>query len=88
MARLVDPHARAISSMTTAWVTLSAPMPPYSTGMPIPGELHLPARLEPVPRERRVAVDLGGVRSDPFLGHGAQCRAELLLVPGQGERPG
>ena len=53
--------------------------------MPERGQLHLLARLEGLPRELRLAVDLGGVGRDPLLAEGAQGVAELSLHVGQGE---
>ena len=38
--RLADASTRASSSTTIAWVTRSAPAPPYSAGMPQGGQLH------------------------------------------------
>src|SRR4051794_19413608 len=37
MIKLVDTHARDSSSTMIAWVTWSAPVPPYSTGNPSAG---------------------------------------------------
>jgi hypothetical protein len=37
MVRAVEAQTRASSSAMMAWVTMSAPAPPYSTGMPRAG---------------------------------------------------
>ena len=52
------------------------------------GQLHLDARLEAVPGERGVAVDVGRVGGDPLLGHLAHGTPELVVGVGEGEGGG
>ncbi len=84
--RLVDAHTRASSSAAIAWVTRSAPAPPYSTGMPERRQLHRDQRVERVPVVSGEVIGLGRPRGDLVLAELAQHLAELTLLVGQRDR--
>ena len=66
MVTLVDAHARASSSTMMAWVTLSAPAPPYATGMPKAGSSISTDALKPShgkAASRSTAAACGAMRS-------------------------
>ena len=85
MVSEVEAQTRASSSAMIAWVTMSAPAPPYSTGMPRDGKLELDAGVEGLLGIGGLPVRLGGVGRDPVLGELAEGVPELPVGLGQGE---
>ncbi len=83
---LVEAQTRASSSTMMAWVTWSAPAPPYSIGIPRAGSSMLHAGLEAVPGERWPPgrPRPRGGRCGPRA-NWRRALAELPLGVGQGE---
>ena len=85
MVSEVEAQTRASSSAMIAWVTMSAPAPPYATGNAEGGQLELDAGVEGLLGEGRVPVGLGRLGGDPVLGEPAQGVPELPVGVGQVE---
>ena len=84
--RLVEAHTRASSSTMMACVTWSAPAPPYSTGMFIPGRSMATQSLKLSQQNSPVSVHLRRSGPDALLGQLADRGTKGLLLLGEAHR--
>ena len=74
---------RASSSTTSAYASVSAPAPPYSSGKGMPIMPSAPRRVDELVRERLRAVQLRGLRSDLALRELARGATDQLVLGGK-----